>query len=110
MEKKIAEGTQRECFATEYLKIAEKENFDENQKFFTGIIPPFPFLQTQASLSLPGSPYSPHLRLLRVTFPGIPSLHPLLSLSCFSGSCKYLTHALQREHYWKPAQIPRVCR
>jgi hypothetical protein len=39
MEKKIAEGTQKECFATEYLKIAEKENFNENQKFFTGINP-----------------------------------------------------------------------
>ena len=50
MEKKIAEGTQRECFATEYLKIAEKENFDENQKFFTGIIPPLPVPQTQTTL------------------------------------------------------------
>ena len=36
MEKKIADGTQKDCFATEYLKIAEKENFDENQKFFAG--------------------------------------------------------------------------
>src|SRR5579864_7960454 len=41
MEKKIAEGTQKECFATEYLKIAEKGNFNENQKFFTGIHPLF---------------------------------------------------------------------
>lgn len=45
MEKKIAEGTQKECFATEYLKIAEKENFNENQKFFTGINPYLPNLQ-----------------------------------------------------------------
>jgi hypothetical protein len=36
MEKKMKEGTQKDCFAVQYLKIAEKENFDENQKFFAG--------------------------------------------------------------------------
>jgi hypothetical protein len=36
MEKKIAEGTQKDCFAVQYLKIAENENFDDNQKFFAG--------------------------------------------------------------------------
>jgi hypothetical protein len=38
MEKKIAEGTQKDCFAVQYLKIAENENFDENQKFFAGTL------------------------------------------------------------------------
>jgi len=37
MEQKIREGTQRDCFAVQYLKIAETEQFDENQKFFAGI-------------------------------------------------------------------------
>jgi hypothetical protein len=41
MEKKMAEGTQKDCFAVQYLKIAENENFDENQKFFAGT-PPHP--------------------------------------------------------------------
>jgi Cytochrome P450 len=36
MEKKMAEGTQRDCFAVQYIKIAETQQFDENQKYFTG--------------------------------------------------------------------------
>ena len=40
MEKKIREGTQRDCFAVQYLKIAETEQFDENQKLFAGDHPP----------------------------------------------------------------------
>jgi len=36
MEKKIKEGTQRDCFAVQYLKFADTQNFDENQKYFTG--------------------------------------------------------------------------
>jgi len=47
MEKKMAEGTQRDCYAVQYLKIAENENFTENQKFFGGISPTLsPSLQT----------------------------------------------------------------
>ena len=34
LEKKIEEGTQRDCFALQMLKIAETENFTENQKLF----------------------------------------------------------------------------
>jgi hypothetical protein len=36
LEKKMANGTQRDCYAVQYLKIAENENFTENQKFFGG--------------------------------------------------------------------------
>jgi len=42
----MAEGTQRDCYAVQYLKIAENENFTENQKFFGGkstpTLPPEP--------------------------------------------------------------------
>ena len=37
LEQKMADGTQRDCYAVQYLKIAENENFTENQKFFGGI-------------------------------------------------------------------------
>jgi len=34
MEKKLADGTQRDCFAVEFYKETKKSNFDENQKLF----------------------------------------------------------------------------
>ena len=34
LEEKLVEGTQRDCFALDILKIAESENFTENQKLF----------------------------------------------------------------------------
>ena len=34
LEKKQREGTQRECFATEFLEQVKKSDFDENQKLF----------------------------------------------------------------------------
>jgi hypothetical protein len=37
LEKRMKEGTQKDCFAVQYLKMAENENFDENQKFFAGL-------------------------------------------------------------------------
>jgi len=36
MEKKMAEGTQKDCYAVQYLKMAENENFTENEKLFGG--------------------------------------------------------------------------
>jgi hypothetical protein len=36
LEQKMADGTQRDCYAVQYLKIAENESFTENQKFFGG--------------------------------------------------------------------------
>jgi hypothetical protein len=39
LEERMKAGTQKDCFAVEFLKHAENEGFDENQKLFVGTAP-----------------------------------------------------------------------